>query len=73
MPEPATDPGCWNQASAADAVVDDVANRAARGSRSQFRLTCAGCTQIFYAAEAAESGGDAQTKWPRLEVEYLVE
>lgn len=73
VPDPEPDNLCWNQASAAAAVADDVTNRTARGDRSQYRLNCVGCTQIFFAAEAAESGGDAQTKWPRLEVEYLVE
>lgn len=71
--EPATEAGCWNQASAVEAVADDVANRVARGDRSQYRLNCAACTQIFFATEASESGGDSQVKWPRLEVEYLVE
>ncbi len=64
--------GCWNSADVRVSVADDWNNRASRGSRSQYRLTCFSCTMIFFAGEAAETAGDAQTKFPVLEVRYLV-
>lgn len=69
-PDPAG--ACWNAVDVRAAVADDWANREARAHRSQYRLTCASCTQVFFAAEAAESAGDARDKVPVLAVEYLV-
>lgn len=62
----------WKTANVLTAVRDDLTNRTARGNRSQYRLRCTGCTVIFYAAEIATSGGDAQFKVPELVVEYLL-
>jgi Bacterial Ig-like domain len=62
----------WKTANVLPAIQDDWTNRTARGSRSQYRLRCTGCTVIFFAAEVATSGGDAQFKVPELVLEYLL-
>jgi methionine-rich copper-binding protein CopC len=62
----------WKSASVLTALQDDWVNRTSRGGRSQYRLRCTGCTVIFYAAEAMDSGGNAQLKTPKLVLEYLV-
>jgi Bacterial Ig-like domain len=62
----------WKTASVLPAIQDDWTNRTARGNRSQYRLRCTGCTVIFYTAESAMSGGDAQFKVPELLLEYLL-
>jgi hypothetical protein len=62
----------WKNANVLVAVKDDLTNRSSRGNRSQYRLRCTGCTVIFYTAEAADSGGDAQFKVPELVLEYLL-
>ncbi len=62
----------WKNADVLVAVKDDLTNRSSRGNRSQYRLRCTGCSVIFFAAEAASSGGDAQFKVPELVLEYLL-
>ncbi len=62
----------WKAANVLAAIQDDWTNRTARGNRSQYRLRCTGCTVIFFTAEAATSGGDAQLKVPELVLEYLL-
>lgn len=69
---PAPEGGCWNAVDVQAAVADDWTNRVVRGGRSQYRLTCAACTQVFFASDASDSAGDAREKGPVLEVGYLV-
>lgn len=69
--EPPVENG-WKTADVLTAVRDDLTNRLSRGNRSQYRLRCTGCTVIFYAVEAATSGGDARFKVPELVLEYLL-
>lgn len=69
---PAPEGECWNAVDVSAAVADDWANRAERAGRSQYRLTCTSCTQVFFASEARETTGDAREKGPVLEVGYLV-
>lgn len=69
---PAPEADCWNAVDVHAAVADDWTNRAVRGGRSQYRLTCVGCTQVFFASEVSETSGDAREKGPVLEVGYLV-
>lgn len=69
---PAPEGDCWNAVDVQAAVADDWTNRAVRGGRSQYRLTCESCTQLFFASEVSDSTGDAREKGPVLEVGYLV-
>lgn len=69
---PAPEADCWNAVDVQAAVADDWTNRAVRGGRSQYRLTCAACMQVFFASEVSETTGDAREKGPVLEVGYLV-
>lgn len=69
---PAPQDGCWSAVDVMEAVVDDWRLRLSRGSRSQYRLRCSSCQNSFYAAEAADSTGDASSKLPTLVVEYLL-
>lgn len=62
----------WKTVGVLPAIQDDWTNHTARGNRSQYRLRCTGCSVIFYTAEAAASGGDAQFKVPELVLEYLL-
>ena len=62
----------WKRNDVLAALKDDLSNRSSRANRSQYRLRCTGCTVLFYTAEAASSGGDAQFKTPELLLEYLL-
>jgi hypothetical protein len=62
----------WKTADVLAAVREDLVNRTPREERSQYRLRCTGCSVTFFAAEVADTDGDARFKLPELRLVFLV-